>query len=289
MTRRTATSCTRPPSPTASTRRASRAFASASRSRRLRAEHGLRRLKFYTARVATPTAWATLRPEPSLAAEEAEHADQLARGAGQLALTAPDRRARAGAARPAASLTEHAEYVPASGPTRSWTCRCTRCAARGGELTSANAVTISMLSWITSRRWRWPRSSPVLLLSSPASRPAPAARRAHHGWRAAAARRALPREHEDAEQHRDRGRIGFSSCTRRWRGPSMGTPGPRRRCTASPSSSSRWRGTFFFAFHTACTFTRGKAYVAGDATQQCLAFNQRNPASFAALLHPLAM
>ena len=50
-----------------------------------------------------------------------------------------------------------------------------------------------------------------------------------------------------------------------------------------------WRGAFFFAFHTACTFTRGKAYVAGDATQQCLAFNQRNPASFAALLHPLAM
>ena len=48
------------------------------------AEHGLRRLKFYTARVATPTAWATLRPEPSLAAEEAEHADQLARGAGRL-------------------------------------------------------------------------------------------------------------------------------------------------------------------------------------------------------------
>ena len=24
-----------------------------------------------------------------------------------------------------------------------------------------------------------------------------------------------------------------------------------------------WRGAFFFAIHTACTFTRGKAYVAG--------------------------
>ena len=78
------------------------------------AEHGLRRLKFYTARVATPTAWATLRPEPSLAAEEAEHADQLARGAGQLAALARQIRAALAQAprpRPAAALAEHAEYV----------------------------------------------------------------------------------------------------------------------------------------------------------------------------------
>ena len=78
------------------------------------AEHGLRRLKFYTARVATPTAWATLRPEPSLAAEEAEHADQLARGAGQLAALARQIRAALAQAprpRPAAALPEHAEYV----------------------------------------------------------------------------------------------------------------------------------------------------------------------------------
>ena len=51
--------------------------------------------------------------EPSLAAE-AEHADQPARGAGQLAALARQIRAalaRAPRPRPAASLTEHAEYV----------------------------------------------------------------------------------------------------------------------------------------------------------------------------------
>ena len=122
-----------------------------------------------------------------------------------------------------------------------------------------------MLSWITSRRWRWPRSSP--LFSSFRVQPRVLASCAAGTLRLTCSRgerrRALPREHEDAEQHRDREENRLlqlhAALARPVDGVHLARGGDvrhrlrRRRAGAALSSSH------FTPVTRVCSFTRGIA------------------------------
>ena len=278
MTRRTATSCTRPPSPTASTRRASRSSLLASCSRRDRGPSTSCDIK-ETARVATPpTAWARCaasRRSPPIAAEPRRPARARRRPARRA--RAPAARARAGAAAAAekvAALTEHAESRARRVGRRARARRCTRAQQRRVETTPAAAVTISCdgLDHVAPVALASELSTILLLSESSLASCASCAAGTPRLTCTAEASAAVPccASTKTQSSIATARRIGFSSCTRRWR--ARWEPGPRRASVGRARRPRRTGAALSAGGHRrARVAARARREALRRNTQQCLA------------------